>query len=189
MAKISAKLPCVAHQSTHKCEEEKISLGGKYSFVSFLFLFPYFLMHTHTVYYFLLYPHAQGLCLEGKNILFFLLLCPRTGFFSFLIIHMHRVSLQCSICLEWHTHIFCLHCPWHRRPLSLPPASRPLHWHPYVFVLATDALVHRRPSICWPPTMSHIILSLIKVTFFIPFERCVSLVVVAGIPTRSPSAS
>jgi len=100
MAKISAKLPCVAHQSTHKCEEEKISLEGKYSFVSFLFLFPYFLMHTHTVYYFLLYPHAQGLCLEGKNILFFLLLCPRTGFFSFLIIHMHRVSLQCSICLE-----------------------------------------------------------------------------------------
>ena len=45
MAKISAKPPCVAHQSTHKCEEEKISLEGKYSFVSFLFLFPY--AHAH----------------------------------------------------------------------------------------------------------------------------------------------
>jgi hypothetical protein len=149
------------------------------------------------------------------------LLCPRTRFFSFLIIHIHRVSLQRSFFFwnDTHTHIFYLHCPWHQRPLSLPPAFRPLHRHPrpppplsttgahvslsllslppasrplrrpYVFVLATDALVHRRPSICWPPTTSHIILSLIKVTFFIPFERCVSLVVVAGIPTRSPSPS
>ena len=120
MTKISAEPPCVADQSipinSHKCEEEKVSSEGKYSFVSFLFLFPYFLMHTHTVYFFLPYPHAHGLCLEGKKILFFLLLCPRTRFFSFLIIHMHEVSLQHNFFLERHTHTFCLYCPWHRRP-------------------------------------------------------------------------
>ena len=154
MAKISAEPPCVADQSipinSHKCEEEKVSSEGKYSFVSFLFLFPYFLMHTHTVYFFLPYPHAQGLCLEGKKILFFLLLCPCTRFFSFLIIHMHEVSLQHNFFLERHTHIFYLHCPWHRRPLSLPPAFRPLHRHPRTPAPLSTAGAHVSLSLASP---------------------------------------
>ena len=157
--------------------------------------------------------HTHKICVwKEKNILFFLLLCPRTRFFSFLI-HIHRdIGFLCSAAFFWNdtrtsftsiVHGIGVLCPCHQRlglstgtlghrrpyppPARTSPCLWPLHRRPYVFVLATNALIHRRPSICWPPTTSHIILLLIKVTFFIPLERCVSLIVVAGIPMRSPS--
>jgi hypothetical protein len=54
-------------------------------------------MHRHTVYFFLTYVHAQGLCLKGKNIFpFFSYAHAHDIFFSFLIMHTHRISLERS---------------------------------------------------------------------------------------------
>ena len=71
---------------SHKCEEGKIHLEGKY----LLFLsFAYLLMHRHTVYFFLTYVHAQGLCLKGKNIFSFLFLRTRTRYILFFPYYAH----------------------------------------------------------------------------------------------------
>jgi len=108
--------PCMAGHSIPiihiNVMKEKIRLEGKCSFVSFLCLFPY--AHAHGFFFFP-YAHPQGLCLEGKYIIFFHFLCTGTRF-SFFFLGTYVVS--------------CHHFPCHRHPLSVPPASRPLHPHP-----------------------------------------------------------
>src|SRR6185437_13492328 len=78
-----------------------------------LFLsFAYLLMHMHTVYFFLTYAHAQGLCLKGKKILFFLMHTHT---------HTHTIySFLSLLC----THTGFLYALLERLlpPLSMPPA-------------------------------------------------------------------
>ena len=119
--------------------------------------------------------------------------------------HTHRISLRsfgttsASI-----VHATSAHHPSHQCPrlsISTPgnwrPCPPPAHTSPYFRLslpLASSPL-HRRPFLFWTPTPLSIgahrstdhrrpyCLSLIKVTFFIPFECCVSLVLVTGIST------
>ena len=100
--------PCMAGHSIPiihiNVRKEKIRLEEKYSFASFLCLFPY--AHAHDLFF---------LCVWKENILF--------SFISYAQAHDLDFFLEQYI-------VSCLHFPCHRRPLSVPPASRPLHPHP-----------------------------------------------------------
>jgi len=70
MAKISSEPPCMAGHSIYIIHinerKEKVRLEGKYSFVSFLCLFPY--AHAHGFFSFLMHTHK--VCVWKENILF-----------------------------------------------------------------------------------------------------------------------
>ena len=119
----------------------------------FLF-FSYFLIslctRTRFIFSFLIHTHMVCVWKEKK---FFSSFCYAHAHDSFLSLLYTCISFLCSTTffLERHTHIFYLHCPWHRRPLSLPPAFRPLHRHPRTPAPLSTAGAHVSLSLASPP--------------------------------------
>ena len=138
----------------NKCEEGKVSLEGKYSFVSFLFLFPY--AHAHDLFFsFLIHTHKVCVWKEKK---FFSSFCYAHAHDSFLSLLYTCMRFLCSttfFCNDTRTpfasivHGIGVLCPCHQR-LGLStgtlghrrPYPPPVHTSPYLCYLC-----HLRPGL------------------------------------------